>query len=680
MIDRQTVDRIFAAANIVDVVSDFVTLKKRGVNYMACCPFHNEKTPSFVVSPSKGLYKCFGCGKGGNAVGFVMEHEGLSYVEALKWVAKKYGIEVKEREQTEEERQRNDDRESMMVVTSWANQYFVEQLKTDEGRSIGVGYFRERGFTDATIAKFQLGYCPAKGDAMTQAALKEGYREEFLVGTGLTIKREASGYGGEYYDRFCGRVMFPVHSLAGRVIAFGGRTLRTDKKVAKYLNSPESEIYHKSNTLYGIYFAKKAITQFNRCILVEGYTDVLQMHQSGVENVVASSGTSLTVEQIKLIKRFTKNVTVIYDGDAAGIKASMRGIDMILREGLTVRCVLLPDGEDPDSFARAHNATELQAYIEEHEEDFISFKTRILLGDAAEDPIKRAEVIASVVESIATIPEAITRSVFIRECARKLEIDEDILIREVARKRVTMVDGQAGREAVDNRLRKEQFVQRQAVDPNAAPIHSPEGPVMEPAAPIDLAPKLSFAEQGLNRELEQLERELVGYLLKYGGENFDFEMSPTEIVSLSVAETIIGDLEMDRIEMHSPLYRQVYEEYVRFYREENRAPEVNRFINHPSPEVAALAVDLLTEGETYAPSRMWERYEIRVSTERERLGEAIPKAITIYKSKVVSSIIASLQKELLGIETMEEAQEIVRRLDSLNELRKNIYEKYLRTV
>lgn len=678
MIDRQTVDRIFAAADIVDVVGDFVTLKKKGVNYQACCPFHNEKTPSFVVSPSKGLYKCFGCGKGGNAVSFVMEHESLSYVEALKWVAKKYGIEVKEKEESPQEKQRNDDRESMMVVTSWANQYFVEQLKTPEGESVGVGYFRERGFTDATIAKFQLGYCPSKGDAMTMAAMAEGYQEPFLVGTGLTIVREGSERGGGYYDRFCGRVMFPVHSLSGRVIAFGGRTLRTDKKVAKYLNSPESEIYHKSNTLYGIYFAKKAITQFNRCILVEGYTDVLQMHQAGLEHVVASSGTSLTVEQIKLIKRFTKNVTVIYDGDAAGIKASMRGIDMILREGLTVRCVLLPEGDDPDSFARTHNTTELQAYIEGHEEDFISFKTRILLGDAAADPIKRAEVITSVVESIATIPEAIERSVFVRECAQKLEIDEDILIREVARKRVTMVDGQAGREVAQNARQKEQFLQRHQGDPTA-PSFAPDASIFAPEAPIDLAPKLSFAEQGLNRELDQLERELVGYLVKYGGENFDFEMSPTEIVSLSVAETIIGDLEMDNIEMHDPLYRQIYEEYATLYKE-GGAPVPNHFINHPSPEVASLVVTLLTEEETYAPSRMWERYEIRISTERERLAEAIPKAITIYKSKVVSSIIGSLQKELTGISTMEEAQEIMQRLGALNELRKDIYEKYLRTV
>ena len=679
MIDRETVDRIYAAADIVEIVSDYVTLKRKGVNYTACCPFHNEKTPSFIVSPAKGLFKCFGCGKGGNAVTFVMEQEACSYVEALKMVAKRYHIEVHEREQTEEDIRRNNDRESMFALNGWAAEYFANYLcHEQEGMSVGMSYFRQqRKLSEATIRKFGLGFCPARGDRMTKDALAAGYKREFLLSTGLSLQRESDG---SLYDRFRDRVIFPVHNISGRVVAFGGRTLRTDKQVAKYQNSPESEIYSKKRELYGLYFAKRAIQQQDVAILVEGYLDVISMHQAGVENVVASSGTSLTVEQIKLIKRFTKNVTVIYDGDAAGIKASMRGIDMILREGLTVRCVLLPEGEDPDSFARAHNATELQAYIEEQEEDFISFKTRILLGDAAEDPIKRAEVISSVVESIATIPEAITRSVFIRECARKLEIDEDILIREVAKKRVTMVDGQAGREVAENQRRKEQFLQRQESDPTAAPSYSPEGPFAEPTAPVDLAPKLSFAEQGLNRELEQLERELVGYLLKYGGENFDFEMSPAEIVSLSVAETIIGDLELDRIEMHSPLCRQIYEEYVRIYREENRAPEVNRFINHPSADVASLVVDLLTQEETYAPSRMWERYEIRVSTERERLGEAIPKAITIYKSKVVCSIIASLQKELLGIQTMEEAQEIMQRLGALNELRKSIYEKYLRTV
>ncbi len=359
MIDKATVDRIFAAADIVEVVSDFVSLRKKGVNYGACCPFHNEKTPSFVVSPAKGLFKCFGCGKGGNAVTFVMEQEGMSYVEALKYVGKKYGIEVNDRPVSDEELKRNDDRESMMVVNSFAAEWFGNQLHdTDEGRSVGLGYFRHRGFSDEMIRKFGLGYCP-KGDKLTTAALAAGYKEEFLVGTGLSIKRETGGF----YDRFSERVIFPIHSMSGRVGAFGGRTLRTDKNVAKYQNSPESEIYSKKNTLYGIFFAKKAISQQRNAILVEGYTDVISMHQSGVENVVASSGTSLTTEQVKLLKRFTDSVTVIYDGDEAGVKASLRGIDMILREGLSVRVVLLPDGEDPDSFARGRNATEHESGV-----------------------------------------------------------------------------------------------------------------------------------------------------------------------------------------------------------------------------------------------------------------------------------------------------------------------------
>ena len=433
MIDKATVDRIYSAADIVEVIGDFVTLKKKGVNYQACCPFHNEKTPSFVVSPSKGLFKCFGCGKGGNAVTFVMEHENMTYPEALKYVAKKYGIEVAEREQTPEEQRRNDDRESMMVVSSYAADYFVRSLHdTPEGRSVGIAYFRERGFSDATIRKFGLGYCPAAGDTFTRQALADGYKEQFLVGTGLTIKRETGGY----YDRFCGRVMFPIHSIGGRVTAFGGRTMRTDKKVAKYLNSPESEIYHKSDVLYGLYHAKRAIVQQDCCILVEGYTDVIQMHQSGVENVVASSGTSLTEGQIRLIGRFTRNVTVIYDGDSAGIKASLRGIDMLLREGLNVRVVLLPDGDDPDSFARKRNATELQEFILKHEEDFISFKTRLLMSDAGNDPLRKAALVTDIVQSISVIPDAITRSVYTRECSRQMEIDEQVLLREIALRRL----------------------------------------------------------------------------------------------------------------------------------------------------------------------------------------------------------------------------------------------------
>ena len=359
MIDRSTVDRIYAAANIVDIIGDYVTLKKKGVNYQACCPFHNEKTPSFVVSPSKGVYKCFGCGKGGNAVTFVMEHESISYPEALKIVAKRYGIEVEEREQTEEDVRRNNNRESMFALNGWAAEYFSKYLLNNaEGKSVGLSYFsQKRGFTDATIHKFGLGFCSAKGDALTQAALAAGYKEEFLLSTGLTLKRESDG---RLYDRFRDRVMFPVHNISGRVVAFGGRTLRTDKSVAKYQNSPESEIYSKTRELYGLYFAKKAIQQQGFAIMVEGYTDVISMHQAGVENVVASSGTSLTIEQIRLLSRFTRNITVIYDGDSAGVKATMRGIDMILKEGMNVRIVSLPVEHDPDPFARAHTADEVR--------------------------------------------------------------------------------------------------------------------------------------------------------------------------------------------------------------------------------------------------------------------------------------------------------------------------------
>ena len=376
MIDHATIDRIFAAADIVDIVGDYVTLKRKGANYQACCPFHNEKTPSFVVSPAKGMFKCFGCGKGGNAVTFIMEQENVSYPEALKIVAKRYGIEVEEREQTEEEVRRNNDRESMFALNGWAAEYFSKYLLANpEGKSIGLSYFsQKRGFTDATIKKFGLGFCSAEGDAMSQAALAAGYKEEFLLSTGLALKSERDG---RLRDRFRDRVMFPVHNISGRVVAFGGRTLRTDKSVAKYQNSPESEIYSKKRELYGLYFAKKAIQQMDFAIMVEGYTDVISMHQAGVENVVASSGTSLTVEQIQLLHRFTRNITVIYDGDAAGLKASLRGIDLILKEGMNVRVVLLPAEDDPDSFARSHTAEEVQTYIRENEEDFLTFKAKI---------------------------------------------------------------------------------------------------------------------------------------------------------------------------------------------------------------------------------------------------------------------------------------------------------------
>ena len=648
MIDQATIDRIFASANIVDVVGDFVTLKKKGVNYQACCPFHNEKTPSFVVSPSKGLFKCFGCGKGGNAVTFVMEHENMTYPEALKYVAKKYGIEVAEKEQTPEEKRRNDDRESMMVVSSYAADYFVRTLhETPEGKSVGVGYFRERGFSDATIRKFGLGYCPSGGDTFTRQALADGYKEQFLVGTGLTIKRETGGY----YDRFCGRVMFPIHSISGRVTAFGGRTMRTDKKTAKYLNSPESEIYHKSDVLYGLYFAKRAITQQDCCILVEGYTDVISMHQSGIENVVASSGTSLTEGQIRLIGRFTKNVTVIYDGDSAGIKASLRGIDMILRDGLNVRVVLLPDGDDPDSFARKHNATELRDFILTHEEDFISFKTRLLLSDAAGDPLKKAALVGDIVRSISVIPDAITRSVYTRECSRQMEVDEQVLSREIALRRVERSAGGEAREFV----RKQELLRERQV---------PE-------------PLPQRVEAGSS--IGELEQELVKYLLKYGERSFEYTEGK-ETVELNVADVIIDDLDHNGIEMKNPAYRKIYETYRRLHRA-GEPVDMNRFINHADPEVCNAAVDLLTCDDIYIVSKLWKKFDIVVESEQERLPVAVPRAVILYKSKVIDEIIGQLRARL-DAESLseEELLELTRQIAVLNQERTLIAKRLSRLI
>ena len=444
MIDQPTIDRILDAAQIYDVVSDFVTLRKRGVNYVGLCPFHDDKTPSFYVSPAKGLCKCFACGKGGNAVHFIMEHEQMSYPEALKYLAKKYGIEIKERELSSEEKIAQGERESLFIVNNFARDYFQNILKNHvDGRSIGMAYFRSRGFRDDIIEKFQLGYCTESHDALAQEALKKGYKKDYLVKTGLCYETDDH----RLRDRFWGRVIFPVHTLSGKVVAFGGRVLAGATKgvKVKYVNSPESEIYHKSNELYGIYFAKQAIVKQDRCFLVEGYTDVISMHQSGIENVVASSGTALTSGQIRMIHRFTNNMTVLYDGDAAGIKASIRGIDMLLEEGMNVKVCLLPDGDDPDSFARKHNATEFQAFIQENETDFIRFKTNLLLEDAGKDPIKRAELIGNLVQSISIIPEAIVRDVYIKECAQLLHVEDKLLVSEVAKRREKQAEQQAER-------------------------------------------------------------------------------------------------------------------------------------------------------------------------------------------------------------------------------------------
>src|SRR5476649_2704857 len=433
MITKPTIDRIMEATDIVEVIGEFVQLKKRGANYVGLSPFANERTPSFTVSPAKGIFKDFSSGKGGSAVTFLMELEKFTYPEALKWLAKKYGIEVEETVETIENKEEENRRESLMIVTAFAAKFFHESLlDTDEGKSIGLSYFKERGFSNDTIKKFELGYSPDQWEAFTGRALKDGYQQQFLEESGLSVKRD----NGSLYDRYRGRVMFPIHGFTGRVIAFGGRTLKTDKNVPKYVNSPESEIYHKSNVLYGLYFAKKAIREEDNCFLVEGYADVLSVHQAGIENVVASSGTSLTVEQIRLIGRFTKNITILYDGDAAGIKASLRGLDMILEEGLNVKVVLFPDGHDPDSYVRNFGTNGFKKHIEENKKDFILYKTDILLKEAGNDPIKKAEVIREIVESVAKIPDSIKASVFIKECSYLLKIDERALLSELNKMRM----------------------------------------------------------------------------------------------------------------------------------------------------------------------------------------------------------------------------------------------------
>ncbi len=658
MIDRLTIDRIFAAADIVEIIGDYVTLKKKGVNYQACCPFHNEKTPSFVVSPAKGMYKCFGCGKGGNAVGFVMEHENVSFPEALRIVAKRYGIEVEEKEQTEEEIKRNNDRESMFAVNGWAAEYFAKYLTGNpEGRSVGLAYFaQKRGFTDSTIRKFGLGFCSSERDAMSVAALSAGYKEEFLLSTGLSLKQESDG---RLRDRFRDRVIFPVHNISGRVVAFGGRTLRTDKSVAKYQNSPESEIYSKKRELYGLYFAKKAIQQLDFAIMVEGYTDVISMHQAGVENVVASSGTSLTTEQILLLRRFTRNITVIYDGDSAGIHASLRGIDMILKEGMNVRVVLLPAEHDPDSFARTHTAEELQRYISENEQDFLSFKAKLMLEQAGKDPIKRSEVIRDMVQSIVQVPDSIQRAVYIKECARIMEIDHDTLVAEVARQRVSST---GEKEASD-------FIRRQQQQQQSQQVAEKEWMRFTKSQAVGSSPLA-------------LETELMKYLLKSGHKNYQLREG-REVVDVNVAQEIIDNLEGDNISFDNKVYNEIFDIYRKCWHEQGIGVEVplRLFINHEDSEVSNTAVDILTSEDNYVISQIWSKKEVHVESEEELLAVGVHKAIMLYRSKVVDKMIEEYRSKLDNEELSdEERDEYVKQVSSLNRIKTKMAKQSKRIV
>lgn len=648
------------AAQIVDVVSEFVTLRKRGVNYVGLCPFHSEKTPSFSVSPSKGVCKCFSCGKGGNVVHFIMEHEQLSYYEALKWLAHKYNIEVKERELTDEEKHAQSIRESMFVVNEYARDYFQNILRSHvEGQTVGMTYFRQRGFRDDIITKFQLGYCLNQHDAFAREATLKGYRPEYLVKTGLCYARD----DGSLRDRFWGRVIFPVHTLSGKVVAFGGRVLKTDAKTAKYVNSPESEIYHKSNELYGIYFAKQSIVKQDRCFLVEGYTDVISMHQSGIENVVASSGTSLTPGQIRLIHRFTNNITVLYDGDMAGIKASLRGIDMLLEEGMNIKVVLLPDGDDPDSFARKHNATDYQAYINAHEVDFIRFKTNLLLDDAGNDPIKRAGLITDIVRSISVIPDAIVRSVYIKECSQLLQVEEKLLIAEVGKLKEAQLEKEykAQRNA---QIQAQRAAGEQGASPSAEGTAAPEGEPGEAAPAIPVPGELvvpspvpgtyeSYIPQDNpeSRKFYPLEKLIMELLVRYGERvmcvTTDEEGNEAP---LTVTEFIAGNLQIDDLQFHNPLHRQMLAEAVSHIHDEGFRAE-HYFGTHPNPDISRYAVNLANE--RYTLSKYHTKSQ-KIVTDEERLYELVPHVMTDFKHAIVEEELKHTQQALLDPENMHD--------------------------
>ncbi len=625
MIDQATIDRIIDAAQVVDVVSQFVTLKRRGINYVGLCPFHEDRTPSFYVSPSKNICKCFACGEGGTAVHFIMKHEQLSYFDALRYLAKKYNIEIQERELTDEQKQAYNERESLFILNDFARNYFVKTLHEHiEGKSVGLSYFKERGFREDIIQKFQLGYSLEQRDSLTQEAIKNGYKEEYLVKTGLTIKSENSG---ALIDRFRGRVIFPVHTLSGKVVAFGGRILKKAENTGKYVNSPESEIYHKGSELYGIYFAKQAITKADCCYLVEGYTDVISMHQAGIENVVASSGTALTHGQIRLIHRFTEYVTILYDGDAAGIKAALRGIDLLLEEGMKIKVVLLPDGEDPDSFARKQNAESLTKYVQEHEVDFIRFKTQLLLDDAGNDPIKRATLISDIVSSIAVIPDNIIRSVYIKDCSILLNIDERILIQEVNKKRLAHLEK----------------APQPKIDPEMSAIN------------VDLSQPETHRGKAVVKKtnIDKFELAILYFIVRYGMEILieGGENNPaTGDMPTTVIDWVKFDLQRDGFWFTNPLYKTILEDAIEHSANEYFNPS-RYFLAHTDAHISKIAAELVSD--RYQLSKLHIKQfgenlkkEDTPLAEEKHLWKNVPRAVTELKDAHISKQMKEIKEDL----------------------------------
>ena len=646
MIKQETIQAILDTVNIEEVVGDFVSLKKRGANLIGLCPFHNEKTPSFIVSPAKGIYKCFGCGKAGNAVQFIMDHEHYSYPDALKYLAAKYKIPVIETERTPEEIELDNEKDRLFNINTFAQKYFTDNLlNTQEGQAIGLSYFRKRGFNDATINTFQLGYSIDSFNALIDYCHKNGYKDDILAKSGLAVVHD----DGKMFDRFRGRVMFPIHNLTGRVIGFGGRILTSDKNTAKYLNSPESDIYHKSDTLYGIYLAKNSIVSKNFCYLVEGYMDMITMYQAGFTNVVASSGTSLTTNQIRLIKRFTNNVTIIYDGDAAGIKASLRGIDMVLSEGLNVKIILLPEPEDPDSFIKNNRTSDVIDYFENKPRDFIRFKTELLLNDAKDDPIKKAEVIKDIIASIAVIPDEIYRAMYIKECSDLLGVKEQTIIFEV-----------------NKIIRKK--LGKKFNDPDI-PVH--EDPIQQP---------LTQEEQNAEKinSFDIYERAVIEKLFLYGDIQSNYSQgTENEAQTLSNAEFIINELEAEGIEFNNQLYSRI----LNIYRENLHngiIPGQRYFINNADREISTLAANLIST--PYSLSEKWKENHIFPRMESDDIPDTIIKTLLSFKSAFIKRLRAEIQEKLKNAEDGKEMEDLLETDKQYKQVEINIDSLLNRTI
>lgn len=651
MISKDTIDKIFSTARIEEVIGDFVSLKKSGSNYKGLSPFTTEKTPSFFVSPSKQIFKCFSSGVGGNVVKFLMEHDQLTYPEALRFLAEKYNIEIEEDEVTPEQEEARSERESLYVVNKFAEEFFTEQLETDEGKAIGLSYFKERGFSAETIETFRLGYSPDSWDSFLKSAKEKGYKEEYLLKTGL-IKQ---GSNNRLYDGYKGRVIFPIHNLSGRPIGFGGRTLKTDKKVPKYINSPESDVYDKSNVLYGLYQAKGAIVKQDACLLVEGYTDVLSLHQNNIKHVVASSGTSLTTGQIRLISRYTKNVVILYDGDAAGIKASFRGIDLILEEGLNVKVVLFPDGEDPDSYSQKLGTEELTEFLDQNAKDFIVFKSSILMKDIAGDPVKKAGVVHEIVNSIALIPDHITRSLYLKECSSIVDVPERALIAELNKFRKKRIN--------DKMRQKEREQQKQNDAPPPPPFPGEEIP------PEAQAPFFEDAQELRGFSFEVEEENLIRFLLNYGNEPISVEIEneegKEETVEITVAHFLLNDILADEIQFSNPAYQAIVDETITLIENED---ELNHqhFTHHTNELISTKATDLLTQKYDL---HNWERKNIFVKTEASDLFRSAKEFLYALKIKHLLKLITDLQQELRTCENHEDVIELLKKKRNLDQLK-----------